>query len=351
MLDPAMSPKTTDVSRLSGAPAASRRGMLRLSAWGGVAALMPAAVAEADERADAPVRMGPTVSDPALPIVDVRFPAEVAPGLFILPDKRIPLVPNVGIVVGRDLVLVVDCGLGPENGESVIKLARQLAPGRSIVLTVTHAHPEHGFGAQAFKPDGRIYYNAAQRDYFTRSSTTLLDGFRAVLSTERKALLDGVVLTPPDQTYDGDRATLDLGGRVVEFRTWGTAHSPGDQIVHLPGERIVFIGDLIEERMFPIVPFFPPMIVANDIDVARWEAVLKDVLALQPRLIVPGHGNLGGPEIATDLLGYFREARGLFRTTGVPGVELDQRLRAKYPTWEHSEYIAPARLYFEQLAG
>ena len=273
----------------------------------------------------------------------------MAPGVFVLPDKRISLVPNIGIVVGRDLVLVVDCGLGPESGESVIKLARQLAPGRRVVLTVTHAHPEHGFGAQAFKPDARIYYNATQHDYFVRSSATLLDGFRTGLPAEHKYLLDGVVLTPPDQTYDGTHATLDLGGRLVEFRTWGTAHTPGDQIIHLPEERIVFIGDLIEERMFPIVPFIPPMILASDMDVARWEVVLNDVQALQPHMIVPGHGNLGGPEIATNLLDFFKEARAVFRTTGVPGVEIDQRLRAKYPTWGHSERIEPTRQYFAQL--
>ena len=287
--------------------------------------------------------------DPALPIVDVRFPAEMAPGVFVLPDKRIPLVPNIGIIVGRDLVLVVDCGLGPESGESVMKLARQLAPGRKVVLTVTHAHPEHGFGAQAFKPDARIYYNAAQSVYFARSGTRLLDGFRAGLPADHKHVLNGVVLTPPDQTYDGNHATLDLGGRQVDFRTWGIAHSPGDQIVHLPNEKIVFIGDLIEERMFPIVPFFPPMILAKEIDVARWEVALNDVLALQPHLIVPGHGNLGGPEIATSLLGFFKEARTVLATPAVAGLELDQRLRAKYPTWDHSEFIAPARRYFAQL--
>ena len=329
--------------------AASRRGLLKLSMCGGLAALATTAVAKADEPVSTQVQVRPTVPDPALPIVDTRFPAEMAPGVFILPDKRISLVPNIGIVVGRDLVLVVDCGLGPESAESVIKLARQLAPGRRVVLTVTHAHPEHGFGAQAFKPDARIYYNAAQRDYFARSGATLLNGFRAVLPAEHKRLLDGVVFTPPDQTYDGDRATLDLGGRQVEFRTWGTAHSPGDQVIHLPEERIVFIGDLIEERMFPIVPLYPPMILADDIDVARWEVALNDVLALQPHLIVPGHGNLGGPEIATDLLDFFKEARPVFRTIGVPGVDLDQRVRAKYPTWEHSERIEPARQYFAQL--
>ena len=101
--------------------------------------------------------------------------------------------------------------------------------------------------------------------------------------------------------------------------------------------------------MFPTVPFYPPTILANDIDVARWAVVLNDVLALQPHLIMPGQGNLGGPEITTDLLDFFREARAVFGTTGVPGVELDQRMRAKYPTWEHSERIEPARQYFAQL--
>ena len=216
---------TTCLRQQSALSPTSRRDLLKASLCGGIAALTSIAVAKADEPVNAPVPMGLTVPDRALPIVDARFPAEMAPGVFVLPDKRIPLVPNIGIVVGRDLVLVVDCGLGPESGESVIKLARQLAPGRDVVLTVTHAHPEHGFGAQAFKPDARIYYNVAQRDYFARSGATLLDGFRTTLPADHKYVLDGVILTPPDQTYDGTYATLDLGGRRVEFRTWGTAHS------------------------------------------------------------------------------------------------------------------------------
>jgi glyoxylase-like metal-dependent hydrolase (beta-lactamase superfamily II) len=289
------------------------------------------------------------VPAPALPVVDARFPAEVAPGVFILPDKRIPLVPNIGIIVGRDQALVVDCGLGIDSAENVLKLARQLAPGRRIVLTVTPAHPEHGFGAQVFKSDARITYNSAQRDYFARTGAKLLDGFQAgVLPLEQKHLLDGVVITPPHDTYDGDRATLDLGGRMVEFRTWGTAHSPGDQIVHLADERIVFAGDLLEERMFPIVPLFPPMITAADMDIARWEVVLAEILRLEPRLIVPGHGNLGGPEIAAEVLGYFGQVRTLVRAAGESTNGLEARVRAQYPTWENSQFIAPTVQYFSR---
>lgn len=343
-----MSATRTHLSQPPDGRSADRRRLLKLSLLGSLATVAPTVDASAQDRVIALPPL-PPIAAPAMPVVDARFPAEMAPGVFVLPDKRIPLVPNVGIVVGRESVLVVDCGLGIDSAESVLTLARRLAPGRRIVLTVTHAHPEHGFGAQAFRPDGRIYYNSTQRDYFARAGRTLLDGFRAgVLPPGQKHLLDGVVVTPPDETYDGDRATLDLGGRQIEFRTWGTAHSPGDQIVHLPQENIVFAGDLLEERMFPIVPLFPPMITADDMDIARWEVVLTDIVRLEPRLIVPGHGNLGGPEIATDVLGYFRQIREMVRAAGRPSAELEQRIRALHPTWEQSQFIAPAVRYFSQ---
>lgn len=302
------------LSRPSSAGLAGRRRMLRLAPCAGFAAAASAIVARAAEPASTAERPSAMAAlAQAMPVVDARFPAEMAPGVLIVPDKRIFLVPNVGIVVGRDAVLVIDCGFGLESAQNVLTLARRLAPARRIVLTVTHAHPEHGFGAQVFKPDVRIVYNREQRDYFARAGATLLDGFRAgsTLRPGHKQVLDGIVLTPPDDTYDGGRATLDLGGRSVELRAVGTAHSPGDQIVYLPEERIIFSGDLIEERMFPIVPLYPPMITAADMDLARWEAALTEIVQLQPRLIVPGHGNFGGMEVAMNMLDYFEQVRAL----------------------------------------
>ncbi|WP_435538237.1 MBL fold metallo-hydrolase [Azospirillum sp. ST 5-10] len=317
--------------------------MLKLAALAGLTGALPAPAGAQEE-----VPFRPAARP--LPTVDTRFPAEMAPGVFVVPDKRIPLVPNIGIIVGTDSVLVVDCGLGIDSAENVLRLTRTLAPRRRIILTVTHAHPEHGFGAQVFRNDGRIHYNRAQRDYFERAGQTLLDGFRAgVLPEPHKHLLDGIVLTPPHDTYDTAETVLDLGGREVRLRTWGTAHSPGDQIVFLPREGIVFGGDLIEERMFPIVPFFPPMIAAQDIDVARWELALADIIRLQPRMIVPGHGNLGGIDIPESILAYFRSLRE--STQGGPSdAEVQRRLRDRYATWENPEFIGPAVRYVRQRA-
>lgn len=323
------------------ATSADRRSLLKLSILAGLGGAFPLP-ARAQERELAPSRPMPTV--------DARYPAEVAPGVFILPDKRIPLVPNIGIIVGANKALVVDCGLGIDSAENVLQLARRLAPGREIILTVTHAHPEHGFGAQVFKKDARIYYNSAQRDYFLRSGQRLLDGFRAiVLPAAQKHLLDGIELTPPHGVYETPETIIDLGGREAQLRTWGTAHSPGDQIVFLPKEGILFAGDLIEERMFPIVPFYPPMITAEEIDLSRWIQALNDIQGLEPRLIVPGHGNLGATEIVQGVQDYFTFLRETSQVRDRSTPETRAILRRRYPTWENPEFIDPAVAYLRQF--
>lgn len=98
--------------------------------------------------------------------------------------------------------------------------------------------------------------------------------------------------------------------------------------------------------MFPIVPLFPPMITADDMDVRRWEVVLAEIIRMEPRLLVPGHGNLGGPEIATAVLEYFREVRSLVEHGGTTGAALEERVRAAHPSWEQSQFISPKIRYF-----
>lgn len=321
-------------------PTFNRRTLLAMTA---VAGIVPAAMRaqEAEDQTPEPMPY-------PRPTVDARFPVEVASGVFLLADRRVPLVPNIGIVVGAERALIIDCGLGIDSGEAVLDTARRLAPGRELVLTVTHAHPEHGFGAQVFAPDAQVFYNAAQRDHLMASGQALLDGFRAgVLPAEHADVLDGIEITGPDAVYDGDTATIDLGGREVVLRNVGLAHSPGDQLVDLPEEGILFAGDLIEERIFPIVPFFPPLIGADDIDLPAWNSALDVIAGLAPRVIVPGHGNLGGMEIADDVAGYLAALKEVAATDA--SMEMAEvELRRRYPTWEQSNYIPPALQYMRR---
>ena len=285
----------------------------------------------------------PEVETDATPAPVVQnSPVEVSDGVFVIPDGRVPLVPNVGIVRGSRAVLVVDAGMGPRNGEIVRRHAEELAPGLPLILTVTHFHPEHGFGAQVFG-DATIVYNRAQLDELHDKGGAYLEMFRT-FGDVVAAQLEGVELVDPDETYDGGVERIDLGGRHVELHDIGRAHTRGDQVVFVPDERVLFTGDLVEERCFAIFPWFPPD--DADVDGELWIAALERLEALDPRIVVPGHGDVGGPEVIATVREYLVQLRDETRASAEAGLDadaaaeqIDASMRALHPDWVQPEWI------------
>jgi glyoxylase-like metal-dependent hydrolase (beta-lactamase superfamily II) len=264
---------------------------------------------------------------------------EIASGVFVIPDGRVPLVPNIGVIVGERAALVVDTGLGPRNGVTVHKIARNLAGDRPLFLTITHFHPEHGFGAQAFR-DSTIIYNRTQHQEFREKANGYLQTFRG-LGDAVAEQLEGVEFVDPHIVYDGS-AELDLGGKLVQLQTWGRAHSRGDQIVFLPIERVLFTGDLIENRFYPIFPFFPPYDV--DVDGHNWITVVEQLQRLDSGIVVPGHGEIGGTSLLATTLEYLTLLASEAKRLAAEGCNteaiiatLDRQLRTRYPDWDTSE--------------
>src|SRR3954471_9731114 len=154
---------------------------------------------------------------PPSPVI-ANSPAEVADGVYVIPDGRVPLVPNIGIVRGSRAVLVVDAGMGPRNGEIVRRHAEELASGLPLFLTLTHFHPEHGFGAQAFADRATIVYNRGQLDELHEKGAGFLERFRT-FGDAVAGQLDGVELVEPHLAYEG-AAEIVLGGRSAQLRTF-----------------------------------------------------------------------------------------------------------------------------------
>jgi glyoxylase-like metal-dependent hydrolase (beta-lactamase superfamily II) len=278
---------------------------------------------------------------PAPTIVEAGI-TEIAPGVWVIPDRRVPLVPNVGVIVGEEAVLVADAGMGPANGVRVLAAAKEKAQGKRLLLTVTHFHPEHGFGAQAFRDEATIVYNRAQRDELHDKGAGYVELFRT-FGPNVAAALEGVELVDPHDVYDQE-TELDLGGRTVQLRTWGVAHTRSDQVVFLPEERILFTGDLVEERIFAIYPYFPPD--DADVDGGRWIDVLRRLEALDPAIVVPGHGAVGDVGVITAAREYHELLRDETLRLAAEGrdadevvAELEPRILARYPDWEQPEWI------------
>lgn len=294
--------------------------------------------------------MTETANIPPAPIVDTSAPKEIADGIFIIEDHRIPLVPNIGIVLGTHSAMVVDSGMGRANGEAVLAAARKLAGDRKLYLTITHFHPEHGYGAEPFKGAAEIVYNRAQAEELAAKGEAYLGMFKG-MGPAVAATLENTRLVEADTLYDGTEHTVDLGGRTVLLKTWGRAHTQADQVVFLPAEKILFTGDLAEEKTFPIFPWFPPHDM--DIDAGNWLQALDDCIAWNPSVVVPGHGDLRGSDILIDVRDYIRDvgarvaaARAAGRDEGEMVETLAPEIRAKHADWHFPEWIDFAIRYF-----
>ena len=90
----------------------------------------------------------------------------------------------------------------------------------------------------------------------------------------------GISPTRPTRTFSG-RLELDVGGRRVELIEVGPAHTHGDLIVHVPDARVVFAADVAFIGSTPVMWAGP---------LENWLRALDAIEALEPDVVVPGHG-------------------------------------------------------------
>jgi len=274
------------------------------------------------------------------PLIPVGLTHEVADGVHVMPDQRVEFVPNVGIVVGKRSVLVIDTAMGPRNGERILAEAKRLGAGRKLLLTTTHFHPEHAFAAQSFS-DATYVCNAAQAEEMAAKGPEYIEMFSG-FGPGLAELLADVELVTPDVTYEGARAQLDLGGIVVQLINIGQAHTRGDQVVFLPESGVLFAGDLAEDRFLPIFP-------DEDADGLLWLDALDRLESLSPRIVVGGHGEVGDTGLISaerDYLVAVRDRVTAMRSDGVPLEQIEEQLEPELAErqagWDNQMWIKSA---------
>src|SRR5215831_1853718 len=97
------------------------------------------------------------------PIVKENATVKISDHVYVIPDDSVPIVPNVGIIVGTKATLVVDTGLGTRNGETVLREVAKVSKNPDLYLVATHFHPEHAGGALAFPVSAKFVVSAMQQ--------------------------------------------------------------------------------------------------------------------------------------------------------------------------------------------
>lgn len=218
--------------------------------------------------------------------------------VWAIPDGGASLVPNVGIVVGKKAVLVIDTGMGTRNAQTVLREVAKVGAGKPIYIVTTHVHPEHDMGAHAFPKDSKLIRSKDQIEDIAAGAGTNLVPVFAQRSDLNKELLAGAKHRDADIVFDRDY-TLDLGGVKAKFYAMGTNHTHGDTVILVDG--VLFSGDV---AMRPQPSFANPTAT-----ISHWLASLDKLKALKPTQLVPSHGSFGDVSIIGGYEAYLTRIR------------------------------------------
>ncbi len=249
-------------------------------------------------------------------------------------STRQPVMGNGVIIVNSDHVVVVDGSGSPLLADRVIGHIRSITPLPVRYLVVTHWHGDHHLGnyrlLQAW-PGAQIISHhftrqamlGAPMDYLAEVQQSIeaqLESLHGLLQRGEKSdgtplpdwlarqyqdLVDhsalivteigGSQVTAPGLTFE-HMLTLRADGRNIELRHFGPGNTAGDLVAWLPDERILITGDVVVHPTPYGFGSYP----------RAWSGVLQQLMALQPELVVPGHG-----PVMQDT-GYLARLAGLF---------------------------------------
>lgn len=246
------------------------------------------------------------------PAIDVKVEAvQVAPHTYYVQGK--PGVAsqanegfnsNAGFVVTNQGVVVVDALGTPALGNALLQAIRGVTakPVKRVILT--HYHADHFYGLEPLKAAGAdVWAHRAALEY--------LDGGEAARRLEQRSrdlfpwVDTNMKLVRADHWLD-EHTEFMLGGTRFEIVHFGPAHSPEDVVVIVPSEGVIFGGDILFAGRVPFV---------GEADSRLWLKQIERLLALDPRVIVTGHGEVSRDPrrdlaLTRDYLLYLREAMG-----------------------------------------
>lgn len=150
-----------------------------------------------------------------------------------------------------------------------------------------------------------------RRHWAHRAALEYLDSGEGARRLQQRArdlfpwVSDKMDLVRADRWLDGDER-FELGGVRFEVVHMGPAHSPEDLIVVVPGEAVIFSGDILFAGRIPFV---------GEADSKRWLERIGTLLALDPVLMVTGHGQVSRDPrrdlaLTRDYLLYLRATMG-----------------------------------------
>jgi len=210
--------------------------------------------------------------------------------ISILDEQNRGFNANAGFIVTEQGVIVIDSLGTPRLGQRLINTIVCVTDKPVKYLIVTHNHPDHAYGAAAFrKLEGiTIIAHRGTVDYnHSETLATSVDYRRETLSKDMQGFkpLEADIYIKAEP-FGSKR--IRLGQEVIDIYNTGKHHSYGDLLVHQVNRGILWISDLAFNQRTTYM---------GDGDSAQLLKAQEWLLQKFPHasLLVPGHGSAQTP--------------------------------------------------------
>ena len=234
-------------------------------------------------------------------------------GIYVYTGK--PSESNCTIILTQEGVVLIDSGNIPVDSQAVMKAVKQLTSQPIRFLINTEPHADHTTGHFVFSPPAIIIAAAGAGESMRQAYNPERMKKMMAEPGEMGAAAKGYRLITPHIEYR-DQMTLNLGERTFQLYYLKNVHSEADTAIWLPKERVLFTAASVGVKRFNnLRPF---------VSIPDTLAAIKMMKALNPEIVIPGHGDPGTVKILDDMERYYNSLMDRVKQMAQQGKSLDE---------------------------
>jgi glyoxylase-like metal-dependent hydrolase (beta-lactamase superfamily II) len=185
---------------------------------------------------------------------------------------------NIGLVVTSSGAVLIDSGAGPVSAEALEAGVRAVTDQKIVAVINTGSQDHRWLGNQYFAERGATIY-ALQRTVNTQKA--MLDSILRRIQGVDPIFKEQKPLHAPTPFVE-DQAAIVIGDVRFELKYFDDAHFPGDIVVWLPEQEVLFTGDHVYlDRLLGVHPHT---------HAGKWLKAFDQLIQIPARYVVPGHG-------------------------------------------------------------
>lgn len=219
---------------------------------------------------------------------------EIAPLTFVATDTDF-YSSNVLVTKSIDGTVLIASSPFDSHGTRLLMdwIEKELTP-KNVIAINTHFHRDGVAGNEVFHQSGVETWASEKTIRLTKieQKKPISGMLKFVENKNLHGRIKQTRLYPAKNSFNSEIGkTFKFSDEEVEVFYPGHAHSPDNVVIYLKNKKVLFGGCMIKPGK--------DLGYLGVADVKQWKKAMVKLERFSPEIVVPGHGNWGGPEFLT----------------------------------------------------